>query len=307
MKRYRFIIILCCIISALLVAFLSLGGGQKSDTIRIASKDFSEQYILGEILKAMVLEHTGLEVELTAGVAGETSIIMPAMVKGDFDLYPEYDSTAWMTVLKKPKNIDVEAMHREMEEIYRKEYGMTWLGYYGFDNTYSIAVRRETAVEYGLKTFSDLAAHSGEMTFGAGYEFFEREDGYAGLQELYGFNFKEILEMNLSLKYMALLDKQVDAITIYKTDGRMDNPEIVELQDDKDYFPPALCGTLIRDEVLQVYPELGQALKMLNGMISNKEMTTMNAAVDREGRDAREVALAFLQQKGLINGNREER
>ncbi|MDL2226691.1 hypothetical protein LJB86_03430 [Deltaproteobacteria bacterium OttesenSCG-928-M10] len=301
MKRY-FIIISCCV-AALLLASACEKREQKHDAIRIASKDFSEQYILGEILRAMVLEHTGLEVELTAGIAGETSIIMPAMVKGDFDLYPEYDSTAWMTVLKKPKNSNLEAMHREMLEIYQKEYNMSWLGFYGFDNTYRIAVRRETAEEYGLKNFSDLVKHSGKMTFGAGYEFFEREDGYAGLQELYGFNFKKILEMNLSLKYVALLDGQVDAITIYKTDGRMDNPDIVELEDDKGYFPPALCGTIIRNEVLEAHPELGRALKMLNGGISNEEMTLMNAAVDMRGQDARQVALEFLQRKGLINGN----
>ena len=299
----KIIIIAGCVVLALLLAFAAVERDQKADTIRIASKDFSEQYILGEILKAIVLEHTGLGVELTAGIAGETSIIMPAMIKGDFDLYPEYDSTAWMTVLKKHKSADLEAMHREMEEIYQKEYAMTWLGFYGFDNTYSIAVRRETAEEFGLRTYSDLVKHSDKMIFGAGYEFFEREDGYTGLQELYGFSFKKILEMNLSLKYLALLDKQVDVITIYKTDGRMANPEIVELTDDRDYFPPALCGTIIRNEVLQAHPELGQALKKLNGSISNQEMTAMNAAVDMEGRDAAAVALAFLRQKGLINEN----
>ena len=302
MKRYRLHYIPCCVVSALFLALVLLGCDRKSDTIRIASKDFSEQYILGEILRAMVLEHTDLNVELTDGVAGETSIIMPAMVKGDFDLYPEYDSTAWMTVLKKPKNINLEAMHQEMAEIYQKEYNMTWLGFYGFDNTYSLAVRRGTAEEYGLKTFSDLVGHSPEMTFGAGYEFFEREDGYTGLKELYGFGFKEIREMNLSLKYLALLDKQVDVITIYKTDGRMDNPEIVELVDDRGYFPPALGGTVIRNEVLLAHPEVGQALQKLNGLISNQEMTAMNAAVDMKGRDAAAVAIEFLRRKELING-----
>ncbi len=258
---------------------------------------------MGEILAAMVREHAGREAELTAGVAGETSIIMPAMIKGDFEVYPEYDSTAWMTVLKKHKNSDLAAMHREMAEIYQREYDMTWLGFYGFDNTYRLAVRRETAEEYNLKTFSDLATHSHKMTFGAGYEFFEREDGYTGLQEMYGFGFKEIMEMNLSLKYVALLDRRVDVITIYKTDGRMANPEIVELEDDRGYFPPALCGTIIRNEVLRTRPEVGRALKKLNGRISNQEMSAMNAAVDIEGLDARKVALAFLRQKGLINGN----
>lgn len=272
----------------------------QNNTVRIAAKDFSEQYILGEILKLMVLEHTDLEVSLTSGIAGETTIIMPGMMAGDFDLYPEYDSTAWMTVLKKHKQNDLEDMHRQLREIYQNQYNMTWLDFYGFDNTYSLAVRRHTAEQYGLKTFSDLARHSSEMIFGAGYEFFEREDGYAGLRELYGFDFKQILEMNLSLKYVALLNGQVDVITIYKTDGRMAHPDIVELEDDRDYFPPALAATIVRNEALEAFPGLSEALNKLGGNISNEEMNAMNALVDMEGRDAAEVAYDFLRAKGLI-------
>ena len=282
-----------------ITAFIFSGCSDKA-TINLAAKDFTEQYILGEMLKAMVLEHTDLEVELTSGIAGETSIIMPAMCKGEFDAYADYDSTAWLTVLKKPRMDNLDAMHQELEAIYQEEYELTWLGFYGFDNTYSLAVRKETAEKYGLATFSDLAKVSESMTFGAGYEFFEREDGYEGFQALYGFNFKEVLEMNLSLKYNALLDKQVDVITIYKTDGRMNQPNIVELEDDKDYFPPALCGTFIRSDTVAEHPELGTVLKKLNGAISNQEMRSMNAAVDIDGEDPQKVAREFLQRKGLI-------
>lgn len=298
MREHRIFIL--GVILSILVIFVFSGCSSKSGTINIAAKDFTEQYILGEMLKALVEENSDLNVDLTSGVAGETSIIMPAMIKGDFDVYPDYDSTVWLTVLKKPKTYDVEAMHDELNAIYLQEYDMKWLGYYGFDNTYSIAVRRETADQYSLTTFSDLAEISDEIIFGAGYEFFEREDGYDGLQEIYGFNFKEILEMNLSLKYNALLDGQVDAITIYKTDGRMENPDIVELVDDQDYFPPAMCGTIIRVEVLETYPELEDIFTKLNGMISNEEMRLMNAAVDIDGQDPKKVAIEFLQEKGLI-------
>lgn len=298
MREHRIFIL--GVILSILVIFVFSGCSSKSGTINIAAKDFTEQYILGEMLKALVEENSDLNVDLTSGVAGETSIIMPAMIKGDFDVYPDYDSTVWLTVLKKPKTYDVEAMHDELNAIYLQEYDMKWLGYYGFDNTYSIAVRRETADQYSLTTFSDLAEISDEIIFGAGYEFFEREDGYDGLQEVYNFNFKEILEMNLSLKYNALLDGQVDAITIYKTDGRMENPDIVELVDDKDYFPPAMCGTIIRVEVLEAYPELEDIFTKLNGMISNEEMRLMNAAVDIDGQDPKKVAIEFLQEKGLI-------
>lgn len=291
---------LLCVILATIIVFSFAGCSNKSTTINIAAKDFTEQYVMGEILKAMVLEYTDLDVELTSGIAGETSIIMPAMVKGEFDTYAEYDSTAWMTVLKREKTYDIENMHNQLEKEYKNEYNLLWLGYYGFDNTYSLAVRKETAEKYGLKTFSDLVKYSDGLMLGAGYEFFEREDGYKDLEKLYGFNFKEIREMNLSLKYNALLDKQVDVITIYKTDGRMKNPDIVELKDDKDYFPPALCGTIVRAEALDAHPELEKVFKKLNGMISNDEMREMNAAVDIDGRDPKKVAIEFLHQKGLI-------
>ena len=294
------IIVLICMIALICAGGLLSGCSKNNADIQIAAKDFTEQYILGEILKAIVEEYTDLDVELTSGIAGETSIIMPAMEKGDFDLYAEYDSTAWMTVLKEPVTHDTGEMHEELQKQYQKKYDMQWLGFYGFDNTYSIAIRKETAEKYQIKTFSDLAAVSDHIIFGAGYEFFEREDGYDGFQTIYRFTFKEIKEMNLSLKYNALLDHQVDAITIYRTDGRMENPDIVELEDDKNYFPTAMCGTVIRNEILEKYPELGNALQKLNGMISNEEMRTMNAAVDIYGEDPQKVAANFLKQKGLI-------
>ena len=295
---------IACVFSLLFLVGTGLlfsGCSEKTASIQIAAKDFTEQYILGEMLKILVEENTEYGVELTSGIAGETSIIMPAMEKGDFDLYPEYDSTAWMTVLKMPKLHNEAEMHEKLQEEYNSRYDMAWIGYYGFDNTYGIAVRRETAEKYHLKTCSDLADASDQLIFGAGYEFFEREDGYDGFQELYGFRFKEIKEMNLSLKYNALLDGQVDAITIYKTDGRMNNNGLVELEDDLNYFPPAMGGTVIRREVLTKYPQLEATLAALNGQISNAEMRAMNAAVDLSGADPKTVAADFLREKGLIS------
>ncbi|MBQ6811369.1 MAG: hypothetical protein IJO94_08210 [Firmicutes bacterium] len=299
MKKY--LSSLLCVLILCTAGTTLCGCEKESDTaIRVAAKDFTEQYILGEMIKILIEENTDLQVDLTSGIAGETSIIMPAMEKGDFDLYPEYDSTAWMTVLKHAKTHDAKAMHDALNKEYHDIYDMQWLGYYSFDNTYGIAVRKETAEQYDLQTYSDLATVSEEIVFGAGYEFFEREDGYTDLQKLYGFNFKEIKEMNLNLKYTALLDGQVDAITIYKTDGRMENPDIIELEDDKNYFPPAMGGTIIRNEIAEKYPELVDVLKTLNNAISNSDMRQMNAKVDIEGKEPMDVARAFLKEKGLI-------
>ena len=298
MKKHIASILCILILSAAGTSFC--GCEKEASTIHVAAKDFTEQYILGEMLKLLIEENTDLTVELTSGIAGETSIIMPAMEKGDFDLYPEYDSTAWMTVLKESKTHDINKMHNDLQQKYNDLYDMQWLGYYGFDNTYGIAVRKETAKQYDLKTYSDLAAVSDKLIFGAGYEFFEREDGYTDLQKLYGFDFKTIKEMNLNLKYTALLDGQVDAITIYKTDGRMEHPDLIELKDDKNYFPPAMGGTVIRNDIAKAHPELVDILNTLNNAISNDEMRRMNAEVDIEGKEPKEVAESFLKEKGLI-------
>lgn len=299
MKEIRLTYVLCVLL-VLLMVFSSLGCSREAGIVRIATKDFTEQYILGEILSALVTEYTDLEVELTTGIAGGTSNIHPAMVKGEFDIYPEYTGTAWMTVLKETALPDNETLYAKLVEEYKEKYNLVWTGLYGFNNTYSLAVLKGTADKYGLETYSDLVENSAELIFGAGYEFFEREDGFKGLQELYGFKFKDTLEMNLSLKYDALLEKQVDVITVYKTDGRLGNPNIVELKDDREYFLAHLCGTVVRAEILEKYPELKDALMKLNGMIMNKEMAAMNAAVDSDGRDAKEVALEYLRQKHLI-------
>lgn len=300
MKKHFILGLSFVLLLGMIFSFTGCSEKESDGAIQIAAKDFTEQYILGEILKMVVEEYTDYDVELTAGIAGETSIIMPAMEKGDFDLYAEYDSTAWMTVLKQPMTTDVDYMHLELDKRYKEKYDMIWTGYFGFDNAYSLAVRKETADKYQLKTFSDLVKVSDQMILGSGYEFYEREDGFDGLQEKYQFRFKETTEMNLGLKYNALLDGQVDVITIYRTDGRALRPDVTVLEDDLVYFPPAMGGTLVRAEALTEYPGLEDALNVLNGAITNDEMQEMNAAVDLDGKDAKKVAKEFLQKKGLI-------
>ena len=99
------------------------------------------------------------------GIGGGTTNIQPALLKGDFDLYPEYTGTAWLTVLKHEKEDDPDVLYENLQKEYQ-EMGLHWSGLYGFQNSYVLAVRKEAAEEYGLKTFSDLAAASGNLIFG---------------------------------------------------------------------------------------------------------------------------------------------
>ena len=139
---------------------------------------------------------------------------------------------------------------------------MTWCGMYGFNNTYGLAVRKEIADQYHLKTYSDLAKVSGTLTFGAEYDFYEREDGYDALCDAYAFHFKKTSDMDIGLKYKAINQGKVDVMTIFTTDGQLSVSDIVVLEDDKQFYPSYLCGNVVRLDTLEKHPELRAVLEL---------------------------------------------
>ena len=177
---------------------------------------------------------------------------------------------------------------------------MSWVGMYGFGNTYGIAVRKDVAKKYGLKTFSDLARVADQLTLGAEADFFEREDGYDALSKAYGMNFGNTMQMDIGLKYDALAQGSVDAIVIFTTDGKLSTADATVLTDDRGFFPSYQCGNVVRNQVLQQHPELRGVLEKLQGTISEQDMARMNYEVEEEGKDPKTVAEEFLRSKGLI-------
>lgn len=288
----------------LLIACVGIGGGtffqsQSKDTIHIATKPMTEQYVLGEMLDLLIEQDTDLDVELTQGVGGGTSNIQPAMESGEFDLYPEYTGTAWNMVLKE-EGLYTEDMFDTMQQDYNDDYDMQWIGMYGFNNTYGLVVRREIAEQYDLHTYSDLSAAADQLVFGAEYDFFEREDGYDALCETYGLNFKETMDLDIGLKYQAINQGQIDVMVIFTTDGQLSASDVVVLEDDKQFYPSYLCGNVIRSEVLEEHPELEEVFQKLTGIISDRDMAEMNYAVETEGKEPREVAEEFLAGHELL-------
>ncbi len=277
-----------------------LYGSSNSETINIASKPYTEQYILGYMLKELIEEKTDLNVKLSTGIAGGVSTIHPGMEKGDFDLYPEYTGTGWMEVLKEGGTFTKE-QNSELKSKYNEKYNMSWVGMYGFENTYGIAVNKEIADKYNLKTYSDLAKVSNDLTFGAEPDFFERNDGYDAISEKYNFNFKDTKDMDVGLKYNAINDKKIDVVVIYTTDGRLISSNITILKDDLGFFPSYECGNVVRNEVLNEHPELREVLLKLEGLISNEDMAKMNYQVEVEKKDPKDVAHEFLKEKKLVD------
>jgi osmoprotectant transport system permease protein len=239
-----------------------------------------------------------MEVNITEGVGGGTSNIQPAMEKGEFDFYPEYTGTGWNAVLKEESLYD-ESMFDQLQAGY-DEMDMTWTGMMGFNNTYGLVVTKEIADQYNLKTYSDLAAVADQLVFGAEYDFFEREDGYDALCETYGLKFKDTMDLDIGLKYDAINQKKIDVMNIFTTDGQLSVSDVVVLEDDKGLYPSYMCGFVVRDEVLEAYPELQDEFDKMENLISDAEMADMNYQVETEGKEPEDVATAFLQEKGLV-------
>jgi osmoprotectant transport system permease protein len=171
---------------------------------------------------------------------------------------------------------------------------------YGFNNTYGLAIRKEIADKYDIKTYSDLAKYSKDLVFGAEYDFYEREDGFNDLSKAYGLKFKKNMELDIGLKYKAIKNKDIDVVNIFTTDGQLNTSDIVVLKDDKNFYPSYMCGNVVREEIIENNPDIKEVLLELNDKIDNKEMSKLNYEVEVEGKEPKVVAKEFLTEKGLL-------
>lgn len=295
MKTFLSFILLLCIL------VMAAGCGNKEQgTIKIASKPMTEQYILTEMLKALIEHDTDLKAEITKGVGGGTTNIHPALLKGEFDLYPEYTGTAWVTVLKHDEVPDSDTMYTKLKEEY-KELGLHWTGLYGFNNSFALVVRNEIAGRFNLETYSDLAKVSDQVVFGGNYDYIEREDGYPLLCSTYGMNFKDTKDMDIALKYQAMEQGDIDVTNAFTTDAMLSAADIKILKDDKDFFTTYYGGTIVKEDTLEKYPSLEAVLEKMTNLISDEEMQRLNYEVEVNEKDEAQLAREFLTEKGLLN------
>ncbi|HEY1371701.1 MAG TPA: glycine betaine ABC transporter substrate-binding protein [Candidatus Binatia bacterium] len=287
------------VVAAAVIAFFTFHSGAMR-RIAIGSKDFTEQVILGEIVAQTIETRTGLPVERRFDLGG--NLAHDALVAGEIDSYVEYTGTALTAILKLPPISDPREVYRRVKSEYAARFNVEWLEPLGFNNTFAILVRGDDAKKLGLKTISDMARYAPKWRAGFGQDFVSRPDGYEGFVRAYGLKFAEVREMDLSLTYRALADGQVDVIAGNSTDGLIARLGLVQLQDDRRYFPPYDAVPVAREDTLRRVPELRAALNALAGAISVEEMRRMNFAVDGEKRAPRDVAEEFLRRKKLAAG-----
>jgi osmoprotectant transport system substrate-binding protein len=270
------------------------------DRIVVGSKNFTESFILGELIAQEIEAHTQLKVERRFYLAG-TYICQQAILAGRIDLYPEYTGTALTAILKPGASGDKQDVYQQVKNEYERRFRLTLGPALGFNDTFAMEMRGEDARRLNIKTLSQASAYAPEWRAGFGYEFMERPDGYRGLAAVYGLRFAEPPRvMDLGLLARALRDHQIDLAAGNTTDGLIPALDLFVLEDDKHYFPPYEAVPVIREQTLRQHPEVSQVLAELAGEISDEEMQQLNYSVDGRHRDVREVVHEFLKSRRLV-------
>jgi len=278
------------------------GPSASGDVVRIGSKNFTEQLVLGELLAQRIEAATDLRVERLFNLGG-TMICHEALVRGEIDAYPEYTGTALTAVLGEESATSAEQVLITVRAHYKSRFDCEWLDPFGFNNTYAITVRSGDASERGWSRITDLRRSSGSLRAGFTAEFVERPDGYPGLKEAYDLSFGDVRDLDPSLMYTAIAESEVDVICAFATDGRIAAYDLTPLQDDRRFFPPYHAAAVIRGPFLQAHTELREALEPLSGALPDTTMQRLNFEVDGKGRTPAEVAREFLTTHRLLEGS----
>jgi osmoprotectant transport system permease protein len=258
-------------------------------TIVIASKQDTEGQILAEILAELVEARTHYSVERKTNLGG-TLLVFTALQRGAVDVYPEYTGTIDEAILH--ESLSYPAIVGEM----RNRYDMYVSPELGFNNTYAVTMKAQTARLLRIRTISDLASHR-NLRWGVSPEFLHRSDGLPGLERAYRLGDVDAIAMEHSLAYPALEDGAIAVTDAYSTDGELLRYEFVELVDDRHFFPPYRALYLARQATVLAAPELRQIFDSLAGAIDARTMTALNAQVDVDHQTPAQVASRFLTRR----------
>jgi len=264
----------------------------KNTAIRVGTKDFTENLIVGE-LYALALENAGYKVERVPNIAG--SIIHTSLVNNQIDLYPEYTGTGLLVVLKEKLLTDPEDVYKKVKEGYEKQFKITWLQYSQANDGAGLVIRTDLSKKLGITTISDLQKYASEIRFASQGEVDQREDGIPALEKVYGkFNWKSSKVYDNALKYQVLKSNGADVAPAYTTEGQLVNTnEFTLLEDDKHVWPPYNLAPVIRDNVLNAHSDIANSLNKVSAKLDTKTVTALNAKVDVDKEDYAKVAKDF--------------
>lgn len=284
-------------------AMMILSGCSRSGTLpplRVGSKNFTEQVVLGEII-AQHLEHRLHRTVDRSLNLGGTLLAHQALLNRQIDLYPEYTGTALAAVLKDSlKDNEPASVLARVRSEYDRKFHVDWLDPLGIDDTFAMVVSGPLARAQHLETLTQAAMAKDAWSLGVGYEFEGRADGLPALEKSYGFRWKDSPKtMDLGLLYKAMEQGQVTMIAGNSTDGLLTKSDLQILRDDRHAFPPYQVCIVARQDTMREIPGLRSALLELSGRLTNMQMQDLNYQVDVKHRPITEVAGEFLRQAGL--------
>lgn len=264
----------------------------KEGTIRIGSKDFTENEIVAE-LYAIALEDAGFKVDRTMDIA--SSVIHQSIVSDEIDLYPEYTGTGLISILGLKAENDPDKCYSLVKEEYQKKFDLVWLDYAQANDGQGLFISKTASDRYGISSISDLQEHASELRFASQGEFDQREDGMPGLSKVYGeFSWKSSKIYDNGLKYQVIEQGEADVAPAYTTEGKLSETEkFVLLEDDKKCWPPYNLAPVVRAELLEKYPKIKEVLDAVNAGLDTKTLTALNAKVDVEHEEYEEVAAEY--------------
>ena len=285
------------LVTTLLASLLSGCIFNEKDSLRLGSRNNTESIILSHVMGQLIEDRLGLDILYKENLGG-SSVVWNAMTNDHIDVIPDYTGTIVITYYHEEPGTADETLATTKRLVAGDN--ITALGTFGFNNTYTLALDEAKADELDLVTFSDFAEVSKDFTLGAVFEFTDRPDGLPGFEKEYDIDFNDVKGMDHGMMYRAIGANEVNVINSYTTDGQLAIANLRVLEDDKSYFPPYHALPLVRDEILEKYPELEEVLGLLEGQIDEETIQIMNGKVDNDGIMVELVAKEFLVDSGLI-------
>lgn len=298
-RRKNKIIVIITILIIGLLFLQEIDFSKKSDNvIRVVSKDFTEQEILCYMTSQAIENNTDIDVENECNLGG-AQVVFSALTNDNIDLYIDYAGTDYTDILKHKPISDVDKVYKTIKKEMKEKYDIEVLNQMAFNNTYALAVTKETAQKYNLATISDLTRVSNDLIIAPTLEFINREDGLPGLEKKYGLSFKDTIGIDGSPRYTALQNNNAQVIDAFTTDGLLKKFNLVVLEDDKNFFPPYYAIPLVRSDILKEYPEIEKVLNALGPYLTDEVMQDLNYQVDELGKSPEKVATDFLNMINL--------
>ncbi|CAM3022722.1 ABC transporter permease/substrate-binding protein [Lactococcus hircilactis] len=275
------------------------------ETVIISGKLGTEPNILDNIYADLIKSYRpNIKVSLKENL-GNTTFLFSALKDGKIDLYPEFTGTVLESLVKTPKSIsgkDLSAQetYDHAKNLLNRQFGMTYAKPSEFQDTYAIAVKRDFAKKYHLKTIADLSKVEGVAKVAFDAEFMARSDGFLGLKSTYDLNFSKVSTVDNSLAYPAINSGKADIIDVYSTDSGIKRYGLTVLEDNKHLFPKYQAAPLMKKSFADKHSDIVTILNKLNGKLTDEQMREMNYQVDVKHKTAEKVALDFLKSEKLI-------